>query len=237
MTNLVIDIEAVRDEAVPFEPRKPDDFPPAACWRIVTIGAMVLDGDHFGVVKGTAEEDRVRTFVKFLESKRGTLITWNGRSFDVPVIVSRAFRYGLSMPWWFTDRNTRYRYSRDGHWDVKDFLGDFGAGRFGSLDQAAKLVGFPGKVGVDGSMVEQMVHDGRQAEVDAYCLCDVAQTAAVAIRAGLLVGELSLESYRVEATRLLERIDAHPSTKVLIEKIDRPAFLLSVSVPGSEVAA
>ena len=62
------------------------------------------------------------------------------------------------MPWWFSDRNTRYRYSTDGHFDLMDFLADFGAAKNARLDVYAKLVGFPGKVGVDGS---QVAADGR----------------------------------------------------------------------------
>ena len=225
--DLVVDIETVRDESIPFEPKTPDEFPPAACWRIVTIGALALDGDRFGVVTGSSEADRVGGFVRYLERERPRLITWNGRTFDMPVIIARALRYGLAMPWWYGHRSTRKRYNTDGHWDVKDFLSDFGAGKIGHLDQAAKLVGFPGKIGVDGSQVAAMVADGRQRDVDAYCLCDVAQTGAVALRAALLAGEMQRSTFDVLAARLLDRIDARPELAELAGRIDRAAFLMS----------
>ncbi len=228
--DLVIDLETVRDETVPFEPKTPDEFPPAACWRIVTIGAMALDGDRFGVVGGATEAERVAAFVRFIERERPRLITWNGRGFDIPVIVARALKYGIAMPWWYGDRATRYRYNTDGHWDVKDFLSDFGAGKIGHLDQAARLVGFPGKIGVDGSQVADMVAAGRQAEVDAYCLCDVAQTAAIALRVELMTGAMGPRVFGETARRLLDRIDAKPELAELGAQIDRAAFLLSPQV-------
>ena len=52
-------------------------------------------------------------FAQWLDAKKPTVVTWNGRSFDMPVITSRALRHGISMPWWFTDRNTRYRHFLD----------------------------------------------------------------------------------------------------------------------------
>ena len=112
----------------------------------------------------------------------------NGRGFDMPD-ASRAAALtcaAVAMPWWFQDRNTRYRYSTDGHFDLMDFLADFGATKNARLDVYAKLIGFPGKVGVDGSQVQPMVHAGKLDEVNTYCLCDVVQTAAIFLRVELL---------------------------------------------------
>ena len=126
----------------------------------------------------------------------------------MPVITSRALKHGVPMPWWFSDRNTRYRYSTEGHFDLMDFLADFGAAKNARLDVYAKLVGFPGKVGVDGSQVLPMVHAGRLDEVNAYCLCDVAQTAAIFLRVELLRGSIrprALPGARRDAARLHRR--------------------------------
>ena len=60
------------------------------------------------------------------------------------------------MPWYYRDRSVRHRYSQDGHIDLCDWLADHGAARSSSLDALARLIGLPGKVGVDGSQIEGM---------------------------------------------------------------------------------
>jgi predicted PolB exonuclease-like 3'-5' exonuclease len=129
------------------------------------------------------------------------------------------------MPWWFASRNTRYRYSTEGHFDLMDFLTDFGAARPARLDAYARLVGFPGKVGVDGSQVLPMVHAGRLDEVSAYCLCDVAQTAAVFLRVELLRGTFDRARFRQLGRELLAFIDAEPRVGAIAPHIDRGRFL------------
>jgi predicted PolB exonuclease-like 3'-5' exonuclease len=234
MRILVLDLEAVRDPDVPFAPKKDDEFPPAACWQIVTIGFMTFGfpNERLGVISGADEREKVTKLVDFIERQRPLIVSWNGRGYDMPVILARALRYGLPMPYWFTDRSTRYRYSTEGHWDLKDWLSDFGAARIGGLDQAAKLVGFPGKVGVDGSQVEAMIAEGRQAEVDAYCQCDVVQTAALFLRCCLLKGETNVDGYRTAASGLLARMAEAPEVTPVLDKVDRKAFLLE-STPST----
>ena len=181
-------------------------------------------------------------FAQWLDAKRPTVVTWNGRGFDMPVITSRALKHGVPMPWWFSDRNTRYRYSTDGHFDLMDFLADFGAAKNARLDAYAKLVGFPGKVGVDGSQVLPMVHAGKIDEVNAYCLCDVAQTAAIFLRVELLRG-----SYRPPALPRARAGDARvhrraPTLGEIAGKINRESFTLgarwrSAPSPGAAASA
>ena len=144
----------------------------------------------------------------------------------MPVITSRALRHGISMPWWFTDRATRYRYSTEGHFDLMDFLADYGATKNARLDIYAKLVGFPGKVGVDGSQFAPLVHAGQLDEVNAYCLCDVAQTAAIFLRVEHLRGTLDKPTFRDRAAALLAYLDEQPRVKPVTDMIDRPRFLL-----------
>jgi predicted PolB exonuclease-like 3'-5' exonuclease len=107
-----------------------------------------------------------------------------------------------------------------------DFLADFGATKNARLDAYAKLVGFPGKVGVDGSQVAPMVHAGRVDEVNSYCLCDVAQTAAIFLRVELLRGVFDRVRYRELARGLLAFIDEQPRLLPVAEKIDRARFLV-----------
>jgi predicted PolB exonuclease-like 3'-5' exonuclease len=182
---------------------------------------------RLGVVgEGKSEGQILADFAQWLDAKKPTVVTWNGRSFDMPVITSRALRHGVPMPWWFTDRNTRYRYSTDGHFDLMDFLADFGAAKNARLEVYAKLVGFPGKVGVDGSQVLPLVHAGKLDEVNAYCLCDVVQTAAIFLRVGLLRGSYDRARYGELARGLLAFIDEEPRLAPVASSVNRGRFLL-----------
>ena len=228
-THLVLDIETIPDPELP-RPEETDRLPAPPFHRIVTIGCMLLEDytpRRLGIVgEHKGEGEMLADFALWLDSKRPTIVTWNGRGFDMPVITSRALRHGIPMPWWFSDRNTRYRYSPEGHFDLMDFLADFGAAKNARLDVYSKLVGFPGKVGVDGSQVESLVLAGQIDDVNAYCLCDVAQTAAIFLRVELLRGSYDRARYRELAAALLAFIDEQPRLAAVARKIDRARFLI-----------
>jgi predicted PolB exonuclease-like 3'-5' exonuclease len=103
-----------------------------------------------------------------------------------------------------------------------DYVADFGAARPSRLDVIAKLCGMPGKMGVEGKDVGPLVHAGRMALVRNYCLCDVAQTAAIFLRVQLLRGELDRDAYVAAARRLITAIRADerlvPVSSALNEK-------------------
>ena len=227
--HLILDIETIPDPELPRVDES-DRVPPPPYNQIVTLGCLLLEDyvpRRLGVVgEGKGEADMLGDFALWLDAKKPTVVTWNGRGFDMPVITSRALRHGVSMPWWFQDRNTRYRYSTEGHFDLMDFVADFGATKNARLDAYAKLVGFPGKVGVDGSQVAPMVHAGKLDEVNAYCLCDVAQTAAIFLRVELLRGTMHRDRFREVGTALLAFIDEQPRLAPVAEKIDRARFLV-----------
>ena len=236
-THLVLDIETIPDPELP-RTEESERVPPPPHNQIVTLGCLLLEDyipRRLGVVGEHGNEGQMLTdFAQWLDAKRPTVVTWNGRGFDMPVITSRALKHGVPMPWWFSDRNTRYRYSTEGHFDLMDFLADFGAAKNARLDAYAKLVGFPGKVGVDGSQVQPMVHAGRIDEVNSYCLCDVVQTAAIFLRVELLRGSFDRPRYRELARTMLTFIDEHPRLGEIAGKIKREAFLLggdAIAVP------
>jgi 3'-5' exonuclease len=232
---LVLDIETIPDREL-FSPPEPAPgveraFPPLYACRPVVIGVMWLGEDlalkRLGTIgEGKNEAGMLADFAEFMAARRPHLVTWNGRSFDLPVLALRSLGHGLSWPWYYRDRDYRYRYSEEGHLDLCDFLADHGAARMTSLDGAARLVGLPGKDGVDGSQVEGLFHAGQLEALRQYCLADVAQTAFLFLRYRLLVGQLDPEAYRRAALGLLEGLAADPRTSRLAQTADRPRLLL-----------
>ncbi len=129
-----------------------------------------------------------------------TLVTFNGRGYDLPVLELAAYRFGITLPEWFNVEarsydQARYRYNIHAHIDLMDLVSNFGASRVnGGLNLLANLIGKPGKTGVDGSMVQGFYDEGRVEEINDYCRCDVLDTYFVFLRSRVLIGRLDIET-------------------------------------------
>ena len=89
-----------------------------------------------------------------------------------------------------------------------DWLADHGAARAGKLDAIARLIGLPGKIGIDGSQVDELYRTGRFEAIQTYCLADVAQTALLLLRFRLLQGQLTPDEYRERTGELVDALAA-----------------------------
>ena len=238
---LVLDLETVPDGARWQRPAGVDNpFPPTWAHRIVVIGCLWLDhayrlqrigvvGDPAGGTGSADERERVllEDFSQLVGKARPVLVTYNGRGFDLPVVALRALCHGVGLGWYYRESNVRARYSGEGHLDLCDWLADHGATRSGSLDSIARLIGLPGKTGVDGSQVEGLYQAGQLATIQQYCLSDVAQTALLFLRFRLLQGQLSPEDYHARTQALIDALVADGRFAAMVDAMDR-AHLLAV---------
>jgi predicted PolB exonuclease-like 3'-5' exonuclease len=234
-TFLVLDIETIPDAEL-YAPAQPSPgtertFPPIFACKPVVIGVMWLDENLVCKKAGTIGEGKdeagmLADFAEFVNKWEPTLVTWNGRGFDLPVLMLRSLRYGVSAPWYYRKPGYRYRYSTDGHVDLCDILADHGATRMTSLHGAARLIGLPGKDGVDGSQVEALFRTGQIEALRGYCLSDVAQTAFLFLRYRLLAGLLDRATYTQAARGLLDTLADDPRLAPLVAHIDRARLLL-----------
>ena len=239
---LVLDIETVPDTqrwqppAVEEGQRPSAQFPPTWAHRVVVIGALWLDHgyrlkkfDVLGDPTAGSEDENERAlladFSRLVGKARPILVTYNGRGFDLPVIALRALCHGVSLAWYYRERNVRSRYSEDGHLDLCDWLADHGATRSGSLDAVARLIGLPGKTGVDGSQVEGLYRAGGLGKIQAYCLSDVAQTALLFLRFRLLQGGLAPDKYQAATHALLDALAVDGRVADVLAGTDRPHLL------------
>ena len=160
--------------------------------------------------------------------RRPTFVSFNGRGFDLPLLELAAFRFGLNLSTWFAAGAKAYdqprnRYNANAHIDLCEFLTNFGATRFtGGLNLAANLLGKPGKMDVQGDMVQDMFDAGRLSEINDYCRCDVLDTYFVFLRTRVILGQLTLEQeHRIisETKAWLERnAPEQPAYRLYLEK-------------------
>jgi 3'-5' exonuclease len=236
MKYLCLDIEAVVDLSVWTPPEdEPDQFAPPYAWRPICVGLVLLDDGSAGVtakrIGAIDDADERALLVRFGNAighleRSFCVVTWNGRAYDLPVLMLRSARYGLSHPWYYQSRDTRYRFSEEGHLDLCDAMGDYGASRRLHLDGMARLIGLPGKFGdVTGASVGQAYAAGRLAEITSYCIADAVSTAFLWLRWRLLKGE-SLDWYQAAAGRLMHACDAEPRLTEFCARVDRRVLLL-----------
>jgi len=236
---LVLDIETVADPDLVWDAAV-DGFPPAPFHQVVALGVLWLDGTHalqrLGAFGG--EEDAppdelkvLQEFAEFIGKRQPTMVTFNGRRFDLPVLANRMLKHGVPFPAYYAGRSGaadyRYRYSDEGHMDLADLLTDYGASRMPSLTALAQLVGMPGKMDIDGSKVQSMFEHGRHAEIRNYCLHDVVQTTFVFLRSELLRGRVTPTEYRQRAQALWDALEQDPRVLPVLERADRSRVLLS----------
>lgn len=231
---LIVDIETVPDTRlwacpeVPLGAQRP--FPPTYAHRVIVVGCLWLGADYrmrkLGILgEGADEAGVLSAFSRFVDKHRPALVTYNGRTFDLPVLALRSLHCGVAMGWYYQERGLRYRYSEDGHIDLCDWLADHGAARQSSLDALARLIGLPGKVGVDGSQIEGMYRSGQLQRIQDYCLADVAQTALLFLRFRLLQGVLDGQSYRDAVSDLTRHLEADARLAALVAAIDGERLL------------
>ena len=199
--------EAVRRYRDELMAKYESDFIPYTFQTPVSIAIAKVAAD-FGLIDLVVlDEPKFRPHVITEHFWRGwekygqpTLVSFNGRSFDIPLLELAAFRFGLNVSGWFNSRAKNYdqprnRFNTQSHFDLCEMLTNFGSTRFtGGLNLAANLLGKPGKMDVQGDMVQDMYDAGRLAEINDYCRCDVFDTYFVFLRTRVLAGELTLDA-------------------------------------------
>ena len=192
-----------------FKEKTGSEFLPVCFHRVVSISAVMADG--FGrflrvsTLDGESERDKIAKFLTFIEDFNPRLVSFNGRGFDLPMIMARAMCYDLSAAAYFetNDRdnnkskweNYRSRYDGRFHLDLLDHISDFGAVRGLKLDHICASVGLPGKYDVHGDQVLQLYYGGEQAKIDEYCRSDVLNTYWLFLKYELLRGKITKDDY------------------------------------------
>ena len=140
--------------------------------------------------------EMVRLFWHGVENlyNHASLVTFNGRGFDIPLLELMAFRYGLTVKRHFVDKWAgRNRYSTK-HIDLQDWLSNYNAIRMnGGLNLLAKVLGKPGKMSTKGNEVYDMFLEGKIQEINDYCIHDVLDTYFIFLRTRVLMGELTID--------------------------------------------
>jgi predicted PolB exonuclease-like 3'-5' exonuclease len=198
-----------------------DKFPKHIYHSIVCIGALIAhrEDDCWAVdalgaphVGERAEKELIQSFVDKVGELAPQLVTFNGNSFDLPVLRYRAMINGVSAPG-LSSRPYFHRYSEDAL-DLCDAMSSFSGQSKVSLNELSKVMGLSGKPNdIDGSEVHRYFRDGKIKEISDYCETDIVNTYRIWLRYELFKGNLSVIQHQFSEQKLREFIRAHANSK------------------------
>ncbi len=161
--------------------------------KIIAIGMWNLDADQgLMLLEGEAEDQRdwekvpgsqvmrgseaelLERFWEILANKRPRLVSFNGRSYDGPILMIRSAQLGIAP----TKHLVPNRYNIGEHCDLMDVFRFMGAwwDQY-TLDYWCRRFDIESPKGsVDGSQVARYYREGRIEEIGEYCLRDVRAT-------------------------------------------------------------
>ena len=184
----------------------------------MALSCVLRDNEQFKVWtlgrNGEDERSIVQRFFDGLDKYTPQLVSWNGGGFDLPVLHYRSLAHSLSAPrYWdmgeddreFKWNNYLSRYHTR-HLDLMDLLALYQPRNNVPLDQAARLLGLPGKLGMDGSLVWDAWRAGRAAEICDYCETDVVNTYLIYLRFQLMRGHIDQATHAREVALVRETL-------------------------------
>ena len=190
------------------------DFLPHYLQRVVVISCVLRTGKDLKVWSlaepEQGEGEIIQRFFDGIEKFTPQLVSWNGGGFDLPVLHYRGLIHGVAAPRYWDLGDGDYNDSRDFKWnnyisryhtrhlDLMDLLAMYQPRANAPLDDLAKLIGFPGKLGMDGGKVWEAWLAGEIAGIRDYCETDVMNTYLVLLRFRLMRGEISRDGYDAE---------------------------------------
>jgi 3'-5' exonuclease len=195
------------------------DFMPLHLQRILVISCVFRSAEglrvHSFVDRDNASEGKiVQTFFNAVEKHVPQLVSWNGGGFDLPVLHYRALRHGVvANKYWdlgeddreFKFNNYIGRYHMR-HLDLMDLLAMYQPKNNAPLDAMAKLCGFPGKLGMDGSKVYEAFLEGKLEDIRRYCETDVMNTYLLYCRFQKMRGGFTDAEYETEIAYVKETL-------------------------------
>lgn len=185
------------------------EFLPVNFHKVVAISAVL--SDDFGkfirvnTIEGDNEKKKIYDFINFINKRNPRLVSFNGKGFDLPMLMVRAMKYNIQAQAYFETNNKElnknkwenYRSRYDGlfHLDLLDHISDFRAVGGLSLDLLCKSLNLPGKYDTHGDQVNELYYDKKLDKIYEYCESDTLNTYWLFLKYTLLKGEITIEDY------------------------------------------
>lgn len=196
------------------------DFLPLHLQRVVVISCAMRSDEGFRVWSlaepKSGEGEIIQRFFEGIAKYTPNLVSWNGGGFDLPVLHYRGLIHGVAAARYWDlgedDRDFKWnnyisRYHTR-HLDLMDLLAMYQPRANAPLDQLVKLMGLPGKLGMDGGAVWGAWLDGQIDAIRDYCETDVVNTYLVYLRFQKMRGNLTVAAHDAEVAVVRNQLAA-----------------------------
>lgn len=200
-----------------------NEFLPLPFHRIISICAVICD--EFGAfikvnkIDGDSEREMIGNFFAFINKYEPRLVSFNGKGFDMPVLVLRALKYNIRANAYLdtiSDKwnNYKTRYNDQRHCDLFESLG---AWRGVRLDTVCAMAGLPGKYDTHGDEVMSLFYANKLDKIHEYCESDTLNTYMLFLKYELIKGNLSEEDYLSYLSLMSEYIKTHKGERGYVQ--------------------
>ena len=198
-----------------------NDFLPPHLHRVLVISCVLRDDDGVRVFSigepESGEAAAIQRFFEGINKLTPQIVSWNGRNFDLPVLVARGLIHGVvAQCFWDTGQDNKdakwanyINRFHERHLDLMDVLSMYG-GRGSPLDELSRLAGFPGKLGVGGGAVWDAYRRGEVTAIRDYCEADCANTYLLFLRFQMMRCALTREQYERELALMRASLEKQP---------------------------
>jgi predicted PolB exonuclease-like 3'-5' exonuclease len=188
-------------------------FPRQPFHQIICISFLLCeiehtqDGENYiikkiktGGINGENEKEILEQFCNFLQKHKPRLISFNGKTFDLPVIQYRSMMHQIPCPW-LHSKEISYKFNHDPHCDLIDAFSNFGSSARVKMSEICALLNIPCKQSGSGNEVLDMYNSGQIQKICTYCQEDVICTYMLYLYYQMHNGKIQLRLFH----RLLEQ--------------------------------
>lgn len=193
--------------------------------KIVSICAVITD--EFGrfikvnKIEGENEKEMIYNFFNFIDKSEPRLVSFNGKNFDMPLLVLRALKYNIKASTYLDTISNKWdnyksRYSESKHCDLFESLGGFNA-RGLKLDTLCVMANLPGKYDVSGDQVYELYHQNKLEQIHEYCESDTLNTYMLFLKYELIKENLNDEDYKSYLLTMKEYLQNEKKNRNYVE--------------------
>ncbi len=209
------DFSKMEEELTRYHEQYNNTFPRQPFWKIACLSYVEADiiknksGIEYDVKNiksagevNSSEEELIRGFCDYCEKKSPRLVTFNGKTFDIPVLKYRMMKYEMPMQWFYKKTGTDPKWMKETYADKwgdrynLDLIDFFKAPSGGiKMSEVCSVFKIPIKIDGNGSGVSGLYKEGKLDEIRNYCEQDAAATYLLFLISSYHKGELEIEGY------------------------------------------
>ncbi len=199
------------------------EFLPLPYHKIVSICAVISDsfGKFIKVNKidGESEKEMISNFFAFIEKFEPKLVSFNGKNYDMPLLVLRALKYNIKACNYLDTQSDKWNNYKTRFSELKhcDLFESFGSTKGLKLDTICAMADLPGKYEVHGDEVMKLYYENSLEKIHEYCESDVLNTYMLFLKYEFIKGNVSEEDYMSFLTSMSEFLKTKKASRAYVE--------------------